>query len=68
MIKKFPGYIEGVREFEPGFTPKVLANFSPGFALKPWDKSDVCLLRNPERVAMAGRCEPTTEPFQGFRL
>ena len=31
-------------------TPKVFANLSPGFALKPWGKSRPSLIRNPERV------------------
>ena len=45
-------------------TPKVLANSSPGFALKPWDKMRVCLTATLKELRQALPYRDTT--FAGF--
>ena len=50
--------------YDKVFTPKVLANFSPGLALKPWDKEFRFRL-NPERVCHIMLITGADEPFQG---
>ena len=49
------------------FTPKALANFSPGFALKPWGSRCmfvfVATLKELRRASVI-----SAQPFQGLRL
>jgi len=53
-------------------TLKALANSSPGFALKPWEKGACLFRRNPEGVAMGLRwvCDQraATQPLQGCAM
>jgi hypothetical protein len=48
-------------------TLKALANFSPGFALKPWDQMRLLVEgRNPEGVASkVAETQPASQPLQG---
>ena len=45
-------------------TLKALANFSPGFALKPWDKMHVCFVATLKELQRSSAI--ATQPFQGL--